>query len=212
LLGKFGIKDRRMYHRFGISASKDGVGFNEIYLSLFSRQRPLFAFGSEGLKASYHEWIDSHGLCLSHRVLTVTSRHTYYPLHKNGKLSDAILESIQTRNGYSTAAEPFAIGRLCGHYVGWDVVSAQVYYQLWHLMNSRQDPDFFLSAQKPTLLEDSGMAYTAVNVRRLPCCASLIRNWRACIACKGVMNAPFGTNNMGTDLYAVPAIVEPMFH
>jgi hypothetical protein len=149
---------------------------------------------------------------LLNRTLKITLRHTFHKPYENNELSEAVLEFIQNGDRYTAPAGIFR-DLQAAQPEGWEsVASYQVYYQ-WHLANSgkwRRHSDPFLSAQS-LLLErpdiDSAIQ-VAANVRALVLCIKDAITVLVPRAKELVMDAIYGTNNMGIDFFAVMAEVD----
>ena len=158
--------------------------------------------------ASYLAFIPS----LLNRTLTITLQHAYHMPYKNYELSEAVLEFIRNCHRYTTPAEIFRDIQ-AAQIEGWEsVASHQVYYQ-WHLGNSakwRRHSDPVLSAQ--SLLSErpdiDSIYQTAANVRALTFYIKEAIDALVPHAQEMAMDATYGTNNMGMELFAVMAEVD----
>lgn len=148
---------------------------------------------------------------LLNRTFTITLRHAYHKPYENYELSEAVLEFIRNGHRYTTPAEIFRDIQ-AARIEGWEsVASHQVYYQ-WHLGNSakwRRHSDPVLSAQ--SLLSEradvDSIFRTAANVRALTMYVKEAINALVPHAQEMAMDATYGTNNMGMELFAVMAEV-----
>ena len=142
------------------------------------------------------------------RTLTISLRHTYHSPYDNHELSDAVLGFIRGHENYAPAQIFRNIQTMRPE--GWESVALhQVYYQ-WHQVNSkkwRRHSDSFLSAQ--SLLSENpsicSFSYVAANVRGL---AFYINDSIQVLASRAkelAMDATYGTNNKGIELFAVMA-------
>ena len=143
------------------------------------------------------------------RTLAITLRHTHHEPYDNHELSDAVLEFIGT---YKSCYQPAEIFRniQAARPEGWKSVTLhQVYYQ-WHLANSknwRRHSDSFLSAQI-LLSERSNVhsaSYVSSNVRGLDFYDNDSIRVLSSHAKELAMDATYGTNNKGMELFAVLA-------
>ena len=149
---------------------------------------------------------------LLNRTLTITLRHTYHIPYASYELSEAVLEFIQNGHRYTTPAEIFRDIQ-AARIEGWEsVASHQVYYQ-WHLGNSanwRHHSDPVLSAQ--SLLSErpdiDSIYQTAANVRALTLYIKEAIDVLVPHTQEMAMDATYGTNNMGMELFAVMAEVD----
>ncbi len=141
------------------------------------------------------------------RTLTVALRHIYHKPYVDRQLSPAVLEFIQARNAISTPAEIYR-DLQAAQPSGWELAtSKQVYYQ-WQQLNSnlwRRDQDPVVSA-KILLSEHSdytSATYFAANLRAIAFYIPDSINTLASNTKELVVDATFGTNNAGMDLFAV---------
>jgi len=143
------------------------------------------------------------------RTLTIILRHTYHTPYFDRQLSSAVLEFIQARNAISTPAEIYRDLQVAQP-KGWELAtSKQVYYQ-WQQLNSnvwRRDPDPVISAQ--SLLSEhseyTSSIYFAANLRAIAFYIPNSINALTSRIKELVIDATFGTNNAGMDLFAVLA-------
>jgi len=149
---------------------------------------------------------------LEERTLAISISHSYHVPYFNSHLSSDVMEFIQERHATSTPAEIFREIQ-AARPQGWASVSAyQVYYQ-WQLVNSRiwrRDPDPLRSAQN--LLQENtdvtSCSYCVDNVRGLALFISDSIRVLAPCAKELAMDATYGTNNAGVELFAVLAEVD----
>ena len=152
---------------------------------------------------------------LESRTLTVTMRHDYHKPYANIELDASILEFIRSRATESTASRIHRALMASGLPGTASVSQSQVYYQ-WlqaNVSNWRRDADQFLSA-KMLLSEQLATqqcdhsVFTSGNLRGL---ALFVRESISSLrheAKELAMDATFGTNNAGMDLFAVLAEVD----
>jgi hypothetical protein len=149
---------------------------------------------------------------LGDRTLTVNLHHTYHTPYADHQLSEGALEFIRVRTAISTPTEIYR-DLQASQLPRWELVTAhQVYYQ-WQQSNSklwRRNQDSLKSAQillseyqeYPSSLNFSG------NMRALAFYISDSVNALAHHTKELAIDATFGTNNMGMDLFVVLAEVD----
>lgn len=146
--------------------------------------------------------------CLESRAMGLTMFHQHHDSYVNKSLSDEVLEFIQARMTASTASEIYR-DLLAARVPGSKTATqSQVYYQ-WQQANAttwRRDPDSFLSAVQ--LLSGGDypfMEYRSGNLRGLALFIPQSIDLLASSTKEVAMDATFGTNNAGMDLFAVLA-------
>jgi hypothetical protein len=147
---------------------------------------------------------------LEDRTLTITLHHLYHAPYVDIHLSSTVLEFINARVSTCTPSEIYR-DLLASEIPGIEhAAQHQIYYQ-WQQANSstwQRDADQFISAMR--LLADSPekcqhTIYTSGNMRGL---AIFIRDSITTLASEEkelAMDATYGTNNTGMDLFAVLA-------
>ena len=151
--------------------------------------------------------------CLEDRTLTITLYHLHHAPYVDIQLSPAVLEFVQEHISTSTPSEIYR-SLLASNIPGaGDATQHQIYYQ-WQQANSsiwRRDSDQFVSARR--LLADSPdkyqyATYISGNMRGL---AFYVRDPIAVLTSEAkevAMDATYGTNSAGIDLFAVLAEVD----
>ncbi|KAH8656329.1 hypothetical protein BGZ61DRAFT_500287 [Ilyonectria robusta] len=136
---------------------------------------------------------------LGDRTLAVNLQHIYHTPYTDRQLSPAVVEFIQARNAIATP--------------GWQSATPSQVYYLWQQSNSsiwRRDQDPLASAQ--ILLSEhqecTSSLYFSENLRAIAFYVSDAIRILASRAKELAIDATFGTNNMGMDLFAVLAEVD----
>jgi hypothetical protein len=147
---------------------------------------------------------------LENRTLTISLHHLYHSPYVDIHLSPAILEFVSERVLAQTPSEIYQ-DLLASKILGFQCVAEhQVYYQ-WLQVNSakwKRDPDPFISAA--SLLEESRDAYqhstyTSGRTRGLAVYIHYTMTTLASESVELAMDATYGTNNAGMELFAVLA-------
>jgi hypothetical protein len=145
-------------------------------------------------------------------TMEISIRHLYHAPYFDRSLSSEVVDFIQERTASSTPAAIFQELQSLRP-TGWETTTEhQVYYQ-WQVANSskwRRDPDPLRSAKN--LLSErpdiTSAEYRVDNVRGLAFYISDTIGTLTTRAKELAMDATFGTNNAGMDLFAVLAEVE----
>lgn len=150
--------------------------------------------------------------CLQNRTVSLSIHHEWHRPYENILLSPVVQELIQSRVSTKTPSEIYREiqdipeGRL--------VTRHQVYY-IWQKANAeiwKRDPDPFISAtmllSEHNSYRDHHNVFTAGNVRALAFFAPQLIKKLAKSTNQLVMDATFGTNSGGLDLFAALAEFE----
>jgi hypothetical protein len=149
--------------------------------------------------------------CLQNRTLSLSIHHEWHEPYEDIQLSPMVQELIQSRVSTKTPSEIYRELRDIPE--GKLVTRHQVYY-IWQKANAeiwQRDPDPFISATM-LLSEDNGYqhhhgVFTAGNVRALAFFAPKPIK-RLAKSATQLVDATFGTNSGGMDLFAVLAELE----
>ena len=149
---------------------------------------------------------------LGDRTLAVNLQHIYHTPYTDRQLSPAVVEFIQARNAIATPGEIYR-NLQTSQPLGWQSATPSQVYYLWQQSNSsiwRRDQDPLASAQ--ILLSEhqecTSSLYFSENLRAIAFYVSDAIRILASRAKELAIDATFGTNNMGMDLFAVLAEVD----
>lgn len=148
---------------------------------------------------------------LEQRTLEISIYHRYHAQYSDRRLSPEVMDFIMGRMD-STPAEIFKELQTTRP-IGWqDASEHQIYYQ-WHLANAskwQRDPDPLCSARNllSERLDVTSSEYIVDNVRALGFYINDSIRELALRAKELAMDATFGTNNAGMQLFAVLAEVD----
>lgn len=146
--------------------------------------------------------------CLESRTMGLTMFHQHHHSYVNISLSDEVLDFIRARVTSSTASEVYRDLLAAKVHGSRIATQSQVYYQ-WQQANAatwRRDPDQFVSAvQLLSGGDNSFKEYRSGNLRGLALYIPQTIDKLASSTKEVAMDATFGTNNAGMDLFTILA-------